>query len=287
MQRYEQMRSAAIVLIALALFQIAAWAGWSFLSMVAALVAATILFVLILHVYHRYRNPWYLRYVRFTRRLLQGDEDAPAAVIADLEAQRAAGKRPLETALMLATAYSFTGRGAEAEPLADEAIDMVIARGLCDKRDIGSRLLCQYARFARYDAWNAQGRFAEAAHSLRPGASAALHPEFVTCVIAWGFFLARDDYNAQVVLEQITMPKRRRLQKTKMSPHFLLIWAFLRWRVLGENTREDLRAFRGAFAFWEHAAERHADDPYGVRLREIVEELRPLVTAPDTGGGLG
>jgi hypothetical protein len=287
MQIYEHMRTAAMMLIAFAGFWVAGWVGWSLLEMIVALFVADILFLLILHLYHRYRNPWHLRYRRFSRRLVKGDEAAHATVIAELEAQRAAGVRPLETTLMLAAAYSYTGRGAEAEPLADEVISIVIARGLCDKRDIGSRLMCQYARFARFDAWSTQGRFAEAAHSLRPGASTALHPEFTICVIAWGFFLAGDDYNAQIVLEQLKMPRRRSQQKTKMSPHFLLMLAFMRWRLLGENTRDDLRTFRAAFAFWEHSVTRHADNPYGARLREIVEELRPLIATPRAGGGLG
>lgn len=287
MQIYEHMRTAAIFLMTTVNFYVAGWMGWSLIETIAFFVIADILFLAIMQLYHRYRNRWYRRYVRAMRRLQRGDEADTAALIADLEAQHATGVRPLETALTLATAYSYTGRGEEAEPFADNVINLVIVRGLCDKQDLSSRMKCEYARFARFDAWNTQGRFAEAAHSLRPGASNALRPEFMICVIAWGFFLASDDYNAQIVLEQITLPKRRARQKTRISPNFLFMLAFMRWRLLGENTRDDLRAFRPSLVEWEQSAVRHADNPYGARLREIVTEIRPLLATPNTGGGLG
>lgn len=287
MQIYIHMCTAALFGMTFVGFHVAGWLGWSFSGVIVFFIAADILFLAIMHCYHRYRNPWYLRYIRAMHRLTQGDEAEQVALIAELEAQHAAGKRPLETALMLAAAYCYTGRGDDAEPMSDEVISGVIARKLCEKRDLSARIWCEYARLARFDAWSTQGRFAEAAHSLRPGASGALRPEFMICVIAWGFFLARDDYNAQIVLEQLKLPKRLRHQKAKIPPKYLFMLAFMHWRLLGEETRADLHALRSSFAEWEKSAARHAGDLYGARVGEILAEIRPLLVTPDTGGGLG
>lgn len=274
MQQYANLRLAISVVLFAAIYQLAMVQHWSLVGIALAMVFAALAIWLVAVIWHHHRIVWHRRYLRASKRLLAGEGNA---VIAELKARRAVGDRSIPTAIALASAYSYMGRGLDAESLAEEAIQGVVAADLCARRDLSARMQCEYARLVRHDALIAQGRFAEAAHSLRPGASKALQPNFMIAIIAWAFFLANDTYNASIVLREVQLPGGFNAQARLLSPNYHLMVLYMRYTLLGENTMAAMRKLAGQLKVWEASAARHAHNLYGARLRVILDDLSPLL----------
>lgn len=274
MQQYANLRLGVSVVLFAVIYQLALRDGWSLVGIALAIAFGVLVMWLFAVIWHRYRIAWNRRFLRTSKRLMAGEGDA---VIAELAARRAAGDRSVPTAIALAAAYAYVGRGDDAEQLADEAIRGVVAANTCARRDLSSRMQCEYARLARYDALVVQGRFAEAAHSLRPGASEALQPNFMIALVAWAFFLANDAYNASIVLREVQLPGAFNAQARLLSPNYHLMVLYMRYLLLGENTLPMMRKLAGRLQHWEDSVARHAHNPYGARVRAILDDLHPLL----------
>jgi hypothetical protein len=228
-------------------------------------------------VYLAPRMSWLRRLNRVYKRLHSGDGEA---VIAELTARRAAGDHSFETAMQLAAAYSYQGRGVEAEPLAHEVIAAVEARGACKKRSIPARALCYMAMLTLFDAWITQGRYVEAANYVRPRIPHTLQPHTLTVLIAWAFFLAGDSYNARAALSHAQFSGGRFNPERRIYPKHRFIAAYM-WVKLANTaeTRATLLTYRDQLAAWEDSATRNAGNPYGARLAEILEDVRAVLSA--------
>jgi hypothetical protein len=262
------------IIIGIALAIVGIVLKWSFLATIGVVIGICVIVFLIYVLIAVVRFGWLRRFNRYVGRLKAGD--APA-VIAELEAQREKGDRSFERALALAAAYNYVGRAADAQPLLEEAQASLDRAGICGKKDTPSRAKCDLVLVAQYDSQIVQGHFAEAAHSLRSRVSQAVQPNFMTAIIAWAFFLAGDTYNANVVLDHIQPATTRRNSKQVISPKYQFMIAYMRHTLLSADTRADLLDRSDQFADWEDEASRNAANPYGVRLREILDEVRPLL----------
>lgn len=247
--------------------------GWSSLLATAAFMGSIALGALLLALVTVIRMRWLRRFQKIARRLKRGEGQA---VLDEFAARREAGDNSPEVALALSAAYSYLGRGEAAEPLAREVIDYWEQRGAFRKTDMFSKAWCDLALIARSDAWIAQGRYTKAANSLRPRVSSAGLPNFMTAIIAWQFFLAGENYNAQVVLAQLQPMADRRNNKRVVSLEFQFMVYYMRYKLLGEDCRADLARLHDQIAEWENSATRNAANPYGLRLREILDDVRKI-----------
>jgi hypothetical protein len=248
--------------------------NWPFVATIGAGIGIIVVVWLIYVLTVMVRFGWLRRFNRQVARLKAGE--APA-VITELEARRAKGERSFEGTLALAAAYNYVGRTDDARLLVEEAQSQLDQAGTSAKHDMSSRAKCDLALVAQYDSQIVQGHFVEAAHSLRPHVSQSVQPNFMTAIIAWAFFLAGDTYNANVVLDHIQPETTRRNNKRVIGPKYQLMIAYMRHTLLGEDTRADLLDRGDQFADWEAEASRNAANPYGVRLRQILDDIRPLL----------
>lgn len=214
------------------------------------------------------------RLKRIYKRLEAGEGDA---VLAELNARRAGGDRSYQMALVLSTAYAYLGQGEEAELLAYEAWNEVKRRGLCQKTDRPSKYLCDIIMVALSDAWNAQGRYLEAVNFIRGRVSDALQPNIMAFVMTFNLYLAGQDDNARATLHRIEPPAGLYNLKRRLPVKYQFMTAYLRYKLLGEDTRPALVKLRGELANWQAEAERNAANPYGARLREILDDVQAVL----------
>jgi len=262
------------IVIGVALAVVGILLDWPFVVTAAAALGIVIVVWLIYVVNAVIRFGWLRRFNQTIRRLKGGDAEA---AIAELEAKRAGGDRSFEGTLALAAAYNYVGRGADAEPLVREAQSLLDRAGTCGKKDTSSRAKCDLVLVAQYDTQIVQGHFAEAAHGLRSRVSQAVQPNFMTAIIAWAFFLAGDSYNANVVLGHLQPATSRGNNKRMISLKYQFAVAYMRHKLLGEDTRAALVTHSDQLADWEAEATRNTANPYGARLCEILDEVRPLM----------
>jgi hypothetical protein len=247
---------------------------WSFVATLGVVVVVGVVVWLIYVLTVIARFGWLRRFNRTVRRLKAGEAET---VIAELTARRATGGLSFEETLALATAYNYVGRAAEAEPLVQEAQSLLDQAATAAKKDMSSRAKCDLALIAQYDTRIVQGHFAEAGHSLRPRVAQAVQPNFMTAIIAWAFFLAGDSYNASVVLGHIQPATTGRNNKRSISLKYQFMVAYMQHKLLGEDTRPDLVRRSDQFTDWEAEAARNAANPYGARVRQILDDIRPLL----------
>jgi len=248
--------------------------NWSLVATMGVVVVVMVVAWLIYVLTAMIRFAWLRRFNRTVRRLKDGEADT---VIAELTARRAASGLSFEDTLALASAYSYGGRAADAEPLVLEAQSLLDQTATTTKMDMSSRAKCDLVLLAQYDTRLAQGQFAEAGHSLRPRVTQAVQPNFMTAIIAWAFFLAGDSYNASVVLGHIQPATTGRNNKRSISLKYQFMVAYMQHRLLGEDTRPELVQRSDQFRDWEAEAARNAANPYGARVRQILDDIRPLL----------
>ena len=248
--------------------------GFTFTRTPVLLVALVVVEALFLTAVNRVRFAWYLRFRRVAARLKKGDAET---VIAELEARRDHGDRSFTTTLNLSAAYAYQGRGDMAEPLAQELLAIIQAQRLETKKGRPALYKRELARIALADAWIAQGRFSEAAYFLRPYPADAAQPNFITAIIAWAFYLAGDTYNASVVLNFVKPESGPRDNATRIGPQYGLMVALMRQKLNGEDRRAELHKLSTTLPHWEDSAVRNAANPYGARLRVILDDLHALL----------
>jgi hypothetical protein len=199
------------------------------------------------------------------------------AALANLRAQRAKGDRSAETAALLAIACNFVGRGDEADPLAAEALAAIQERGLPDSSDALDRALCDIVYSAQYGAWIAQGHFDEAAAMLRAHLSSAVQRNSQTAAAAFGFFLAGDDDAVRDLLRQIQPVRDARQVNTLIGAQYLFMVAYMRHVLLDGDWLWELIQRQDQLDRWDEEAARNAANPYGVRLRAILDDVLALL----------
>ncbi len=264
----------ATVVLCLGTFQAAGLMGWSLPVTIGVLLALLVVFNAVHIVWQRWTRGWILRYNRMIQRVQAGDAES---LHQELTARYAAGSRTFDTLMGLVLASSYLERFAEAQPFADEARALVEQKRLCTRRDIVSRYTCDLVLYGQFDLAATQGRFSEAAHSLRPRVPDAASPNYMAAIIAWGFFLADDLYNARVVLDNVEPVGKPRDFKRYITPDYQFMVAYMRRVLFGEDTRAQLAELSDRFAHWEDQAAHHTTTPYGARLRAILDDIRPLL----------
>ena len=163
------------------------------------------------------------------------------------------------------------GRGDQAEPLAREALNALHTNGTEYKQDKKSRYLTDIAYIALADAICAQGRFKDAALILAPRVENQLRPVFIRTFQAWFYLLAGDMAQTRTLLDEIPPSTR------EVTPKFKFMLAYMRYKTLDEIPRSVLRKYRGEMYKWDDEVVRNANNPYGKRLREIMDEIYSLL----------
>jgi tetratricopeptide (TPR) repeat protein len=219
---------------------------------------------------------WFLRLQRYLM------NDRPEALIEEALARRAQGDRSPENAITLAEAYSHRGLGAQAEPYALEAIELVEQRGVCHQRRTSSQVLCDAAYLARYGAWLRQGRYTEAAQSLQARLPASRHPNLFLAFMIWAYFLAGDHYNVGVLLDRVQtdLPQR---DEGYIHPRYRMVLAYIRYKLLDEDPRPVLRKHRRYLEEWEKLREQGRASATYERVGEMLAEMRALLGTSDAG----
>ena len=229
------------------------------------------------------------------KRLRQGEA---AALIEEALEALAHDEQNAQLLQIASLAYAYQGQGQQAEPYARRALTLI------SEDRVSSSLHIEMAHVCLYDSLIAQGRFAEASQSLGSVVSQVPHTNAILLLIAWGYFLAGSPENARHALMQqtpIDQSTFRDEEVTNMFPSYLLMDWYMRY-VLGINPRgsqpypvpqalrffyaglvqsmkqtlmdQMMQAVPGFLARWEDEAQRHAHNPYGKRLGEILEEVR-------------
>lgn len=217
---------------------------------------------------------WFRAYNAYSARVREGQTDE---VIAELTARREAGDHSPETAFTLAAAYNYIGDGQAAEPLALEAFDTVTAGDTCNRTDLSSRAKCDIAYLTRFDMMLNQGRFMDAASSVRGRMKQALQPNFMTALTAWAYYLGRDGESSRALLEEIKEPGSRLQNERLLTPRFELVVAYLRHKLNGADTLAKLREHAAMIDAWDKTVERNAHNPYGQRLAEVLADMRAVI----------
>jgi tetratricopeptide (TPR) repeat protein len=192
-------------------------------------------------------------------------------IINELERDRTGGKSSLISTLRLVIAYNFAGRSDQAEPLTREMLDQIHTDGTVHKKDKKSRYLTDMTYLTLADAVSVQGRFQEAAQSLEPRIHKALSPVFMRTFQAWFYILAGDMAQTLTLLDEIPPSTR------EITPKYKFMLAYMRYKTLDEDPRSALRKYRGEMYKWDDELARNANNPYGKRLREILDEIHILM----------
>lgn len=248
--------------------------GWSLTSIFLALAALTVAFWLYTYWTTWRTLEWYRVYSAYTVRIGRGDTEA---VIAELTQRREQGDTSPLTAITLAAAYNYLGRGAEAEPYALEAFDAIMSSDLCSRTDISARARCDLAYLTRCDAMLTQGRFIEAAGGIRARMRDAMQPNFQTALAAWAYFLGGEHDSAREMLAEVREPGSRLDHTRLLSPRFIVLVAYMRHVLDDAETLDMLRDHAAALDDWDEAAARNAANPYGERLRAVLADIRALL----------
>ena len=260
--------------IVFVMFQIGGWLGWSFPVILVVSLAIIAAYGFGRQIWLRWRFGWSQRYNTLVARVQAGDFET---VHEELVQRYGSGERCIEILAGLALIQPRLGRWREAERYADELRAYVEQRGLCARTDVSSRARCDLALYAQADVLIAQGRYADAANSLRPRVPDAAAPNYMTAIIATCYFLAADAYNAGVVLQHVKPVKKSEDYAAYITPEYQFMVAYMRHVLNGEDTRADLANLSDCFPRWEAEAARYTDSPYGERLSAILDDIRPLL----------
>ncbi len=247
---------------------LAAIFDWSPVLIVAGIWLVTLVLVGIVNIYY-----WVLlRELRPLRRLFMRLEIGGAdAIIEEYRVKYEIGDRSVETMLALSSSNAYLGHGQEAELYAYELMTILEERGDCSEKGLLVQRRCDLARIALIDAWEAQGRFSEAAHYLCSRGSLAVNANLDTAIAAWQFFQAGETDNTRAALDEIKPAILGFSSQPGFIPSkYLFMLAYLRYKVFNTDPRADLQRHYAQLAKWEDEAQRNATNPYGARLHEIL-----------------
>jgi len=224
------------------------------------------------------RYHWQLRISRPYSRVKK-DPSQAEEILADFNTRRAEGKARPEEMVLASSIYTLQGRGEEAEQMALEARWMLTRQIVWTRRSAREKRLCDLIMYALTDARLLQGKYTQVALDLREFIPYAERPNYVTVIITFAFFLAGDHENARAALTYVRPSKRNDL-KLLLPPHFQVMLAYIRYKLLGIDPRRELKKHHKGLHLWEESAARNAALPYGVQIGEIVEEIKTLMAEP-------
>jgi tetratricopeptide (TPR) repeat protein len=233
------------------------------------------------------------------KRLQQGE----AAVLIE-ETLRALTHDEKNTQLLqiVSMAYTYQGQGEQAEPYARQAL------GLISKDKRSSPLRVEMAHVCLYDSLIAQGRFAEASKNLDVIVRRVPHTNAVLLLIAWGYFLAGDMKNVRRAFAREVPPGPDTTGSDEIArifPSYTLMEFYIQYALniypphpaapmypvppavklflesamtyMTQSSANNMMPFLTRYlAKWEDEARRHAHNPYGTHLSEILEKVRKL-----------
>ncbi|NDJ78097.1 MAG: hypothetical protein GYB65_17755 [Chloroflexi bacterium] len=203
------------------------------------------------------------------------------AVITELLDRQARGNSfSAEDNLVLATAYTFGGDGVVAEMYALAAQKMLELDGTSAFRSKHARRIYTFAQTSVADAWARQGRFDDAARLIQEILPQSVLPNHERAVTAFYFYLAGQHDQAAAELVRLK-PVGRAWRAKIITEQFQLMVALLRHRLHKQDTRSMMATLAVHYHMWEATYQRNAHNLYGERLREVLDELQPLLTARD------
>ncbi len=259
--------------VAVVLFSVGGLLGLSFFQSVLLVFVVLMVGGVGYQISRPFSWKWYPPVAHMLKRIREGEAEA---VIAELEPQYTAGKLSTEMIAALAEAYGYVNRAAEAEPLARYVLADLGLRGVLNKRNPESRMLGELGALVLSDALTGQGRFIEAADMLRSFAPGAVRPNWITALSALYFYMGGETYNAQVMLSTVRPVGIRYWNMTTekiIPPQYKFITNFLQMRLLGQDKQAALEKNSKQMDMWEAEYQRHAESPYGIRLRELLDEV--------------
>jgi hypothetical protein len=185
-------------------------------------------------------------------------------LISKLEAERARGKRSIASSLSLSRAYIQAGCGPQAEYLANEVLHMGAMRPVKGTPYTTEDL----AYLVLSDAFRIQGRFTESA-ALKSQILTKFPQNGLHLGTLWESFLAGDWPTSRTLLQQISFEVTDQDDK--------LILAYMRYKMLEQDTRDEMQQYPTGLSKWEGVASHNSHNPYGARLREILDEIHMLI----------
>lgn len=217
---------------------------------------------------------WIGRTRREVNRITEGKSDA---VIAEYRPRYEQGDQSPQTILTLLIAYLHIGQTEEAARFATNAHAIMENEQVCEKKDLSSRYLCYIIRLGLADMAAVEGRFAEAGRDLVDFLPHSVNKPYVATAAALLFFLADDLPNTRAMLEKAPHPGKRSRNAHSGGPRYRLITAYIRHKVLEEDTRAIMRRYRGEIAYWRDEAARSGGELYSQRMNAILDEIETLI----------
>ncbi len=196
-----------------------------------------------------------------------------AEVITEYEAKRAQGDHAYQTAFILSAAYSYLGYGAQAEPLALEALAGIQADGWFEREDDEAIYLTDLIHALIFDASVMQGHFAKAADffAQHPSRRSLLNYHFLDT--AWMYLLAGDEENARFFLGRIGTEQAARTLSDKRQ----LLQAYLHFKLKMTDSRSQMITLQTALADWDETIDRLVDNPFRQVVQSMVDDIRAMV----------
>lgn len=203
---------------------------------------------------------------------------------------------------ILSMAYSYQGHGDRAEPYARQALDLI------SKNRKSSPLQVEMVRVCLFDSLIAQGCFAEASRTLDAVVRRGPHTNAILLLMAWGYFLAGEEQNARRALARQVPHDPSTIGSDEIAdvfPSYALMEPYMHYvleiypsptaapvrpvpqsletflkngmKYMAQTTVDNMLPLLAQYLEkWEDEARRHAHNPYGKRLSEILEKARKL-----------
>lgn len=184
-----------------------------------------------------------------------------------------------QDAIVRSGCFAYKGDGTNAERHARQAITLLEESGVHMQKDRDSRIIYELSQIGLYDARLLQGQFTEAAEGLRPYSDGSPAPTMLVVLVIWALYLAGEYENARAMLSYVRITTQAALFSPASPSRYALIVTYMRHKLLASNT-EDILLYRDAFPKWKDDMDRNAHNPYGARLREVLDDLRAVFDAP-------
>jgi hypothetical protein len=178
-------------------------------------------------------------------------------------------KHNVQNAVAVAAAYIYRGDGVLGEQFALEAQRLA-------EHEIVPQHLREMVWLALADAWIAQGRFNEAGYLMMEHALQSRRPNYFTLVAAFSYFLANNLPPTISTFNQVRTPDDS--SRNWLPDTYVFMAVYLDYKLRGSSPQE-LKRHPKMVAHWDAEMRRNMVNPYGPRLREIMDEIRTLIAA--------
>jgi hypothetical protein len=177
-----------------------------------------------------------------------------------------------EDLLLIGEIYSDLGHTLEAEKYAQDAVTTLEQQGYLKRTDRPARNRWETAVYAMAMLLALHGKFSEAAAYLQKQLPANQMRNFRA---AWYYFLGHDEENAKAALMELLPPNHM-----PEYPQFMTL--YMAYRLLNDTTAyEYLMQHSDIVEQMEWEAYRFRKQPFGVRTREIADDLLNLLELDD------